>query len=134
MLIDVPSPSWPKAFIPQQYASPPVVTPQVCARASNSTPALIEAKLRPPETSAGVLLSNWVPSPSWPKALPPQQYASPPVVTPHVWPPAALTEAKLSPPATLTGVVRFVLVPSPSTPKAFHPQQEATPPVVTPHV
>ena len=34
-----------------------------------------------------------VPSPSWPLELSPQQYASPVVFTPHVWPIPPLTDA-----------------------------------------
>jgi hypothetical protein len=45
-----------------------VVTPQL-----REEPALREAKMWPPETANGTLLAVFVPSPIWPKSLPPQQ-------------------------------------------------------------
>src|SRR5712691_5103960 len=92
-LVVVPSPSAPPScplkarapLAPQQYAAPPVVTPQVCA-----FPTLTAAKLRPPATSTGLNRPRLVPSPCWPKTLRPQQYAAPAAVTPQVCSPPAL--------------------------------------------
>ena len=56
----VPSPICPNELRPQQYATLPIVTPQVCP-----SPALTEPKVCPPTTSVGVNLPTWVPSPSW---------------------------------------------------------------------
>ena len=115
---------------PQQYASPVVVTPHVWSK-----PALTDAQLFPPLTSTGVVLfPRVVPSPSRPLLLDPQQYASPAVVTPHVWLRSALTDAQLCPPLTLLGAKRCIVVPSPSRPLLLYPQQYASPVVVTPHV
>ena len=62
------APSWPFAFIPQQNAMAPGVTPHVW-----KPPTLIVAKLTPPETGTGVDRSLVEPSPSCPKKLFPQQ-------------------------------------------------------------
>jgi hypothetical protein len=74
----VPLPSQP---VPQQYASPVVVTPQVW-----TFQVLIVAKRSPPATGIGVV-ELWMspPVPSWPELFSPQQYAAPVVVRPHVW-------------------------------------------------
>ena len=72
-LARVPSPTWPKALSPQQYALFPVVTPQLCPETLN--PASL-SNLRPPDTMCGVawnFLGPNVPSPSWPSLLLPQQ-------------------------------------------------------------
>ena len=45
-----------------------------------------------------------VPSPSWPLAFAPQQYAAPALVSPHVWSYAAARTARASPPMTGRGV------------------------------
>src|SRR5437879_11788356 len=70
----------------------------------------------------------FVPSPSWPLPLAPQQYAAPVAVTPQVWKSPAPTAAKLTPAGacTSTGVDRFVVTaPSPSRLPRAPPQQEA---------
>src|SRR2546426_872853 len=69
-----------------------------------------------PATLTGILLLFVVPSPSPPQKPIPQQYATPPVVTPQVWSAPALTIAKVYPPKTATGVELFVIVPLPSSP------------------
>ena len=61
--------------------------------------------MSPPATGTGVPLLIVEPSPSWPWTLSPQQYAAPPVVSPHVCDLPALTAAKANPPATGTAVV-----------------------------
>ena len=63
----VPSPTWPLRFQPQQYASPTVVTPHVCAN-----PAVRKRHV-PPKRLVGERLAVVVPVPSWPFALAPQQ-------------------------------------------------------------
>ena len=103
-----PRPSSPLPLMPQQYAAPVVVTPQV-----ETASRLTAAKLSPPATRTGVELS--------------ERYAA---VAAHA--PAidrargghtasvrgipALSVAKVSPPATGTGVVLLAVVPSPSSP------------------
>jgi hypothetical protein len=47
--------------VPQQYAAPLGVTPQVC-----SPPALTDANVSPPDTATGVALFVVVPVPNWP--------------------------------------------------------------------
>ena len=56
-------------------------------------------------TSIGVEL--WVvdPLPNWPNLFPPQQYSSPPSVTPQVWIVPVVKDAKVSGSAARTGVV-----------------------------
>jgi hypothetical protein len=66
-------------LLPQQYAAPSVVTPQVY-----EPPALIDVKPSPPATGTGPYVQVLVPSPNWPDPLEPQQYAAPLVVTPQV--------------------------------------------------
>src|SRR5881628_13243 len=77
---------------PQQYAAPAVVTPQGEEAPLGST----AANVSPPDTATGVVLLIWVPLPSWPPPLAPQQYAAPAGVTPQVTPPPALTAANVS--------------------------------------
>jgi hypothetical protein len=72
-------PSAPVVLRPQQYASPPVVTPHV-----NSTPASIVRNVRPPATATGAGESMRSLLPSSPSLLSPQQYARSPVVSAHV--------------------------------------------------
>src|SRR5436309_249992 len=57
--------------LPQQYATLLVVTPQVWL-----APALIAANERPPATGVGTSWPMFVPSPSWPAELSPQQDAA----------------------------------------------------------
>src|SRR5579862_1067624 len=84
--------------------------------------------VRPPETRLGTALSVVVPFPSCPKALKPQQYALPLVVSPQALSsPLALSASNASPPDTATGVVAGVVVPFPNSPSALFPQQYATP-------
>src|SRR5882762_4942047 len=64
-------------LFPQQYAAPPVVTPQVWL--SSEPPASITENASPPVTATGTERETVEPSPSWPKSFAPQQYADPPV-------------------------------------------------------
>src|SRR5437870_10253241 len=77
---------------PEQYAAPAVVTPQE----EEPHPGSTAANVSPPDTATGVVLLIWVPLPSWPPPLAPQQYAAPAGVTPQVTPPPALTAANVS--------------------------------------
>ena len=77
----VPSPIWPNQFAPQQYALPPDASPQVW-KASSPATRLVNA--HPPDTATGVVNWEFVPSPSWPAPLLPQQYALPPETSPQV--------------------------------------------------
>jgi hypothetical protein len=80
-----------------------------------------------PDTATGTVEFVVVPSPSFPLAFAPQQYASSFVVAPHVWLNPAFTELNVSPPntrvGTRVGTVFSVVVPSPSWPREFPPQQ-----------
>src|SRR5204863_421158 len=128
----VPSPSSPSRFSPQQYAAPPVVTPQLW-----NDPALTAANLSPPATGTGVVRPAVVPSPSCPKKLSPQQYAAPPVVTPQVCQTPALSIVKRNPPATGAGLGRYQgddVDPTPSWPNTSSPQQYAARLVLRPQV
>src|SRR3989442_1745345 len=79
-------------------------------------------KESPPETATGMALLVAEPLPSAPGW--PQQYAAPPVVTPHVKSVPALTLAKESPPETARGVrVGVVVEPMPTWPYWLLPQQ-----------
>jgi len=106
LFVNVPSPSVPNPFCPQQYATWLVVTPQTC-----SSPTLTLRKTSPPGTSAGIA------------APAPQQYAAPVVVRPHVRVPPALSAVKVSPPLTGTGTELELFDPSPSWPTELKPQQ-----------
>jgi len=71
-------------------------------------PALTAAKWNPPATGTGVARATSVPSPSCPKKLSPQQYATPLGVTPHVCHTPALIVVNLSSfPATGAGLDRY---------------------------
>src|SRR5207237_9554206 len=105
MKTKLPVPSAPLRPEPQQYATPLVVTPQVCA-----PPALIVVNVRPPITARGVF-ANLAPvppprpSPRCPSEPMPQQYAAPFVVTPHTAEPRpALVPVNTSPPHTGSGL------------------------------
>src|SRR3954454_6747846 len=97
----VPSPSWPNAFHPQQYASPAVLRPQLCR-----PPAESFAKAIPVPTGAGVVWAVLVESPSCAQLLLPQQYAVPWTLRPQVcqYPPLRLV--KRMSPATAAGELR----------------------------
>src|SRR5438552_18021120 len=83
MKTKLPVPSAPLRPEPQQYATPLVVTPQVCA-----PPALIVVSVRRPSTARGVFADLAPvppprPSPRCPSDARPQQYAPPLVVMPR---------------------------------------------------
>src|ERR1039458_4914847 len=109
-----------------------MVNPQV-----ELNPVLTLAKMIPPETGTGVLLLVVEPFPRRPLPLFPQQYAAPPIATPHVCQFCpALSDAKGTPPTTATGTELFwllPLVPFPNSPYSFNPQHQAEPLVVRPH-
>ena len=67
-----------------------------------------------PPTRTGTLLLSFVPSPSWPEVLSPQQYASPSVVTPQLDTVPAATDWKVCPPETGIGALLLSNVPFPS--------------------
>jgi hypothetical protein len=76
-----------------------------------------------------------VPFPSSPKALSPQQYATPFGVSAQVeYFSPALIAANESPPDAATGVELFVVVPLPNSPDELSPQQYAAPLGVTPQL
>src|SRR2546426_11655908 len=88
-------------------------------------PALTERNWCPPDTGTGVVLIAVEPSPTWPRSDSPQQYASPPVVTPQLCVAPALTDWKTSPPDAATGTVLLAVEPMPSWPPELLPQQYA---------
>ena len=67
-------PRHPLLFNPQHRMSPDAIRAQVC-----SLPAATAATPLSTSLAGGVVRSVWVPSPSWPKMLRPQQ-RTPPVV------------------------------------------------------
>jgi hypothetical protein len=70
-----------------------------------------------PLTFTGILLSVYVPFPSWPSLFIPQHLTAPPLVTAQVWAyPAAMALTPLLNPLTFTGVLLSVFVPFPSWP------------------
>src|SRR5439155_1174404 len=124
------APSWSSAFDPQQRMACACVTPHVWA-----LPAVNVLKRFPPDTGAGVtprVVSS--PRPSWPTEFPPQQYAAPLGVSPHVWSKLAASAVKVRPPVTATGVVLTTVSPMPRAPPGFQPQQYARPSRVSPQV
>src|SRR6266550_4938967 len=86
-------------------------------------PTLIAWNLTPASTGTGVT-----------PYTPPQQYALPRVVSPHVLNTPALTTANVRVPTTAVGVVLPVVEPLPSCPYELLPQQYAAPSVVTPQL
>jgi hypothetical protein len=121
-----PSPSWPALFAPQQYATPFVASPQVCAPAALSSENEI-----PPVTATGTELELVEPSPRWPELFNPQQYAAPSVLNPQVCTEPALKAKKVSPPVTAAGTTLDSVEPLPRAPD---PQQYTAPAVVPPQV
>src|SRR5882762_7998733 len=108
-LSNVPSPSCPAEFSPQQYAVALVVTPHVWY-----VPALSAANADTARTGPGTARSAVVPSPSWPLKLAPQQDGTPSVITPHVCAEPGSTDAKVNAPTTWPGLWRpMMIVPSP---------------------
>ena len=73
----VPSPSWPWRFWPQQYAVRSERTAQVWTAPAVTLMAGPGRARKPP---VGDERSSVVPSPSWPKALSPQQRTSDPLM------------------------------------------------------
>ena len=100
--VEVPMPSCPSAFLPQQYALPPWATPQVkppprggplgCCKVP--PPAAKDSNERPPATATGSARVVVVPSPSSPESLAPQQYAWPEAIRPHACPKPPRTVVK----------------------------------------
>src|SRR2546427_6155017 len=64
--------------------------------------ALSEVKARPPTTGTGTKLLFCEPLPNWPYPPSPQQYAAPPIATPHECGVPAVSEANTSPAGTGT--------------------------------
>src|SRR5439155_3495006 len=83
-------------------------------------------------TRVGAYLSLFVPSPTWPNTLKPQQYSPGFVVRPHVNSFPALICANVWPPATRVGLKWGAFPLSPTAPLGFLPQQYPVPVVVTP--
>jgi len=102
-------PSWPDDPSPQHQVVVSTSMVQVCPR-----PVTSSVKRKSFRIAVGLLRDSSVPSPIWPAALRPQQYANPSVVSPHVWLPPEATFDHLCPPMTGTGVERETRVPSPS--------------------
>src|SRR3989442_6966540 len=119
----VPSPSCPNELAPQ-HATPPL-TPT----AHVWKPPALTAWSAPKavDTWTGVALLVVVPLPSWPWKSLPQQYASLPIVTPHVWlfPPLTVVKASGAVPEAVTcaGAPLFLVRPFPSCPQRLGPQQ-----------
>ena len=95
--IPPPAPTRPRR--PHRAARPASLTPEP------RTPHLYGSFYCWPNTSTGELRSVVEPLPSWPAKLPPQQYASPPIVRPQVWMNWVLSDWRVSPPDTASGVV-----------------------------
>src|SRR5207244_3567687 len=114
---------WPLPFGPQQYPTPPVVTPHVW-----NAPPLTRPDWCPPCTRVGTVRASVVLSPSRPP-LAPQQYAAPAGVTAHVWTYPASSLANVTPAGALawTGVGASMIVLSPSWPAPPFPQQYTAP-------
>src|SRR3954465_12758095 len=96
LFVNVPSPSWPESFLPQQYIAPESISAQVWS------PPVVIAVADPgrPTTFTGVALSFSVPSPSWPSRFRPQHWTVPPETIAHVCPcppPSTATTGPASP-------------------------------------
>lgn len=119
-MTNVPSPSWPEVFEPQQYAAPAPVNAH-----TDVIPELIEANERPPDTSTGVGCDSTseLPIPIVPTELSPQQYAAPPARAQMLEP--AESAENTCPPVTAagTGWAAASAVPVPKLPTVFSPQQ-----------
>jgi hypothetical protein len=67
-------------FIPQHFTPPAVVS----AQEKEDPPAAIATPADIPTTAVGAMRVVVVPSPTWPRPFPPQQWR-PPSLTAHVW-------------------------------------------------
>ena len=83
-----------------------------------------------PETGTGMLLLVFVPFPSCPLLLNPQQTMPPLASTAQLWLLPAATLRAVVTPETGTGAPLFVVLPLPSCPLPFSPQQ-STPPLAS---
>src|SRR6185295_15821972 len=105
-------PSWALPLLPQQRTPPAVVSAQVC-----ESPVLTAAK--PPAMSAlggrgwGTGSSSFVPSPSWPWLLLPQQRTPPPIISAQVCAPPAAIACTPDSTSEFGGRERSALAPSP---------------------
>jgi len=100
----VPSPSCPNELTPEHKTNAPVVIEPVARPQVNWLPSVSDCHVSPPLTATGEARFTLVPSPSCPLVFRPQQYATPPDVSPQLWSVPTRTEANTTPPATATGV------------------------------
>ncbi len=81
-----------------------------------------------PLTATGVVLSCWLPVPSWPWSLPPQDQTTPAPVSARLPSVPADTAVTDRPSRVIRrGTDEPVLLPSPSSPVALLPQEKAAP-------
>src|SRR5258706_1494375 len=117
------SPSWPLVPAPQQRTVPSTSTAQLCARpvATPRTPPAI------PVTASGLGLGVFVPSPSSPSALEPQQTGVPSLRRAQECVAPSASCATVPAPSPTTGLsgesTKLSDVPRPSWPSPSSPQQ-----------
>src|SRR5688572_17611887 len=97
--VQLPSPTGPASFRPQQYALPALVSPHAWY-----APAVIDTNRRVVATGAGDARLVLLPSPSSPEAFAPQQYATPLPASAQAKSDPAASCRNVSSPSTLTGV------------------------------
>ena len=115
----VPLPSCPLPPAPQQYAVPPLVSPQ-----ADVFPTATSDRVSEPDTATGVVWAAVVvPLPSCPLPPAPQQYAAPALVSPHAEAPPTAIDEKESEPDTATGTLLLADCALPSWPLVPRPQQ-----------
>jgi len=125
-----PSPTAPYGLLPQQNASPIMVTPQVWKRPTPSA-----RYTRPPSTAPGTIVQLLAsPLPSCPDVPFPQQRMAPSVVLPQVCTYPAPMRSNIAFDVTRTGTWLMACDPLPSWPEALSPQHQALPSVATPQV
>ena len=90
---------------------------------ANPSPRLIDVKVSPPATGAGITWSDVEPFPIPPNCPSPQQYPVPSVVIQQINAVPADTNANVCPPATGTGDELSPVDPFPSSPLEPTPQQ-----------
>ena len=128
--VDVPVPSCPELLFPQHIS----MFVEFMTHADDPPADIALFPAPRVMSSIGVFADTYVPMPSCPTELPPQQNTAPVLVNAHVWlVPAEIAWTPESSSTTWVAMLLDAEEPSPSRPDPFEPQHSAAPPDVTAH-